>query len=482
MREIKTYFGIDFGTTNSAAAGIIETGEGESLIEYSDEFGGPFPSLVAVDRLTGETCCGRAAWQQQRELSESCEVISSVKSFLGTDKKWNIGGKIWTPEMATAEILTSLKKNIKENYGAEIDEAVISVPVGFSSGKRKALRKAAEMAGISIKSFVSEPTSAIFRNYDRLKGFSKIAVFDWGGGTLDVSVVENKKNRLHELAVDGMPVGGDYIDYMLARWIHARIIQQKSINVSFEEMPRRFQDMMIIKAEMAKRTLSDDDSTSVTFNRYGNIGAASVQIDIDTFYRLIEPVVDRALSTFETAVKNAGMSMEELECILVVGGSSNLRLLIEKIEDRWGDRYIEFPEDSEWNAAQGAALLGINPGSFRLNQKIGLVLSDGSFFRIKGVNETIPCDVQFYEFGVVEDSKTARFLFTDGSICLENGERKILGYENVPVYGFTNETVKLGAYVDKNLVFRAIMKSDHMPDNTAREFELTELKFYYNLP
>lgn len=481
LTSLKRFFGIDFGTTNSAIAGVLQSRYGISSQEYGDRDGNPFPSLVAVDRLTGEVYCGRSAWQRRLALAENCEIIPSVKSLLGTDHLWNIRGEVWTPERVAAEILGALKQRVQDRNGVEMKEAVIAVPVGFSARQRASLREAARLAGIRVKSFVSESTAAIFKNYDILKGFSKIGVFDWGGGTLDVSVVENRQGRLYELAVDGMPVAGDHIDQMLARWIHGRACSDRGLTISFDELPPQFKDTLLVRAEKAKRDLSDDNSTSISFN-YAGIGVVNIQIDIDTFSKLIEPVVDRALFTFERAVRNAGINVEALDCVLVTGGSSNLRLLIEKMENRWSNLYCEFPEEPDWVAAHGAALLSTNPGSFRLNQDIGLVLSDDSFFPLFRTHERLPCSEQVYEFGVVEDSKTARFLFSDGGVLPGDQEHRILGYSEVPAYGFRNEILQLNSYIDEDLVFHATIRSDHMPAGTTRTFEYSRLRFYYDLP
>lgn len=482
MSGIRRYFGIDFGTTNSAMVGIIETSEGKNFVRYKDEVGGPFPSLIAIDKMTGATYCGRAAWQQRRELSESCEIISSVKSYLGTDKIWKIAGEIWTPERVATQLFLGLKENAREKYNTEIDEAVISVPVGFSSKKREALRKAAKLAGIEIKNFVSEPTSAIIKNFESLKKFSKVAVFDWGGGTLDVSVVEIKGGHIYELSVAGLSVGGDDIDLKLAQWAHTKAATKKNLNISFEDMLPRYQDKMLVGAERAKRNLCDEDSTSITILKYGELGSINIQVDIDTFSKLIDPIVENAIFTLEEAVKKAGLSMLEIDCILMVGGSSNLRPLLEKVEDRWSEQYIEFPENTEWNVAEGAALLSINPGGFRLNQEIGLILSDDSFYPIKNKHDYVPCEIQYFEFGIVEDSREARFIFSDNTRNTETNNRKILGFVSVPTYGFANEKIILEAHIDENLIFKANIKSNHRTNAYIRSFELTNIKFYYELP
>lgn len=481
MSELKNCFGIDFGTTNSATVSIIE---GKRVSHYGDEHGNPFPSLIVIDSYTGETYCGRTAWERRRQLSQSCEVISSVKSYLGTDKVWTIAGQNWTPEMVTAQVFKGLKKQVEEksDFKLKLEEAVISVPVGFSPRKRQALRKAANMAGIEVNSFISESTAAFFKYYQSLKKYSKLAIFDWGGGTLDISIIENKKGKIDELAVNGLQLGGDDIDLKLAKWMHAKIMEEKDLNIPFDEMPEKSKDIMFVKAEIAKRNLSESDSVSIAINKYGDIEFARAHIDIDNFSELIEPEVNKALVTLEEAVKKANLSFNEIECILMVGGSSNLRPLLEMVEERWGDHNIEFPQGAEWNIAEGAAMLSLKPGCFKLNQDIGVMLSDGSFFPIMKKDSIVPFNQNDFNFSIVEDTRDARFIFSDNEFSRNQNSINILGYLSVPTYGFFKEQLKLTADINDDLVFHAEVKSSRKPEQYKKVWEYTGLKFYYELP
>lgn len=176
-------FGIDFGTTNSAMVGISHG----HAANYGDDVGQPYPSIVAIDKMTGDVISrGRDAWNRREELRPSCHIITSVKTLLDSNETWKCDTRTWTPEEVTTEILKGLKKTVeRRTHGSsEIKDAVISIPIGFSPAKRHVLRSAAEKAGIQVKSFISEPTAAVYHKYRELKRWSKIAVFDWGGGTL----------------------------------------------------------------------------------------------------------------------------------------------------------------------------------------------------------------------------------------------------------------------------------------------------------
>lgn len=482
MSGLKNWFGIDFGTTNSSTVGILGTGSVNKTIRYGDDYGGPFPSLIAINKETGEVFCGRDAWEKRRELSDSCEVIPSIKSFLGTDRTWLIAGKQWSVELIAAHIFKSLKEQVKQKHGFTMDNAVVSIPVGFSPAKRKSLRMAAQAAGIKIENFISESTAAFFRNYEELKHYTKIAVFDWGGGTLDISIIENKDGKISEIATGGMQFGGDDIDLKLANWVHSKIMKDKGMKIPFKDMKARFQDMMVVMAERAKREMSDTDSTYIAISNYGEFGMVKVPIEIDVFSLLIEPHVNNAIQCLENAVRQANLSMEGIECVVMVGGSSNLRPLVERIESRWKGPRIFYPEDSVWCVAEGAAMIRKYPGQLRLYQEIGLILSDDSYFGLMNRNDVAPCKPLEVNFGIVEDSRSARFVFSDNTVRADTGSKKVLGRKNVSTYGFLTEQLKLKAFIDEDLVFRAEIKSDRKTQEYKGTWEYSDLKFYYEIP
>lgn len=464
-------FGIDFGTTNSACIGIQE---GRRAIKYNDGSGNPFPSLIIIDRMTEKVYCGRKAWMQREELSESCEVIPSVKTYLGTDKTWKIKGKVWTPEMVAAEVFLGLKSQVQKQSGvAELNEAVVSIPVGFAPEKRVALRKAAQMAGIEIKSFVSEPTAAFFCHYDEVKFHTRLGVFDWGGGTLDVSIIENRNGRVKELATGGIRLGGDDIDRKLAEWAHSVIATEKNCSLSFEQMPPNARDKLIAYCEQAKKELTYDDRTEIRFWKYGDIDEVALSIDIETFSGLIRYDVEKAIDCFEECLKNARISLEELDCILMVGGSVNLRPFIETVNKRWKGKEF-YPRESDWSVAQGAAGLSVNPGQYFLAQSVGVIMSDDSFYPILKEGEPVIIDDQIScTFALVEDSDTANFIFSDGMGVS-------LGNLHAPTYGFFKEKIDLKTAVDKNLILTVVVKSQNR--SVKNTWNFTGLRLNYQLP
>ena len=476
---LKYYFGIDFGTTNSATVGYVVLDEKPEMVKYGDEEGRPIPSVVAIDRTTGNVFTGRDAWDKKMELSESCEYIPSVKTILDTEQVKTIAGREWTAVDVASEVFKQLKANVKNRTGIDMEEATVAIPVGFSASKRAKLREAAEKAGIRVRSFISEPTAAFFANYNELKSSSIVAVFDWGGGTLDVSVLQHINGKVYELATVGKDVAGDYIDSKIAKRIHAKIARKKGIEIAFEDMPSSAQDMMRVRAERAKRMLGDDDTATISINNYGAFGACRETLEYDWFADIVDPEVTMAMGCLEEAIHQSGVGLANIDRIVMVGGSSNLRPLLEKMDEKYGDKLF-FPEETMWNVAQGAAMLAMTPGDFYSSQSIGIVLSDDAYYEILKPDTPVQGWEHTCHFGIVDSSKEARFVF-GGSPDIEASPERFKTL-SVPAYRFLQEQIVLKATIDPNMVFTVIAGSNMQPSEFRRLWEYTQLKCYYKLP
>lgn len=476
---LKYYFGIDFGTTNSATVGYVVMDEKPEMVKYGDEEGRPIPSVVAIDRTTGNVFTGRDAWDKKMELSESCEYIPSVKTILDTEQVKTIAGREWTAVDVASEVFKQLKANVKNRTGIDMEEATVAIPVGFSASKRAKLREAAEKAGIRVRSFISEPTAAFFANYNELKSSSIVAVFDWGGGTLDVSVLQHINGKVYELATVGKDVAGDYIDSKIAKRIHAKIARKKGIEIAFEDMPSSAQDMMRVRAERAKRMLGDDDTATISINNYGAFGACRETLEYDWFADIVDPEVTMAMGCLEEAIHQSGVGLANIDRIVMVGGSSNLRPLLEKMDEKYGDKLF-FPEETMWNVAQGAAMLAMTPGDFYSSQSIGIVLSDDAYYEILKPDTPVQGWEHTCHFGIVDSSKEVRFVF-GGSPDIEASPERFKTL-SVPAYRFLQEQIVLKATIDPNMVFTVIAGSNMQPSEFRRLWEYTQLKCYYKLP
>jgi len=474
-----SWFGIDFGTTNSAVVSLTGI-EQNSLqcISYGDDEGRPFPSIVAINRDNGTIITGREAKDNRNSLLQNHEYFSSIKSIIDRDIVWNIAGKEYTTENIASEIFKSLKTRIERDGNNQINEAVIAVPVGFSSMKKSHLRNAAKEAGITVKMFISEPTAAFYSNYDQLKGCNTVAVFDWGGGTLDVVILEIKNDSVSELASNNLPFAGDDIDKKLAERVHTMFMKNRQYPVSFENLDKTAKDRLLMECERAKRELETEDIVSVQIFKYGDFGSLKESINYDYFSLLIENDIKNALSCLEKAIEKSGKSHVEIDRILCVGGSSKLRPIQEKLKAIYGEETVYYPDSVMWDIAKGAAFTSTSQGGYLLNKPIGLMLSDNNFFPILIKNQKLPCgEVEMY-FGVVDDTKIANIIITDS----ENpSERDFTQNMALPLCGYADESISIKCFIDENFVFRMKIQSSKMPEDTGLVWTYDKLKISYRL-
>ena len=247
--------------------------------------------------------------------------------MIDEDKSWEIAGQTWTPVDIAAELFKALKHNV---YGKtagvmNMEEAVVAVPVGFSPKKKNNVRRAAKKAGIKVSMFISEPTSAYCSRLDQMKKYKNVAVFDWGGGTLDVAVLHIEGNMISELATAGMSLAGNDIDKRIAENICLRVARKTKQDFSFDDLAPEFKLRLLDICEQAKCNLADDDVTSVSIARLDKYGRALEKLDYDYFALLIENEVEQAVDCLLNALSDAGMNRESVDCIICEGGSSRLR-------------------------------------------------------------------------------------------------------------------------------------------------------------
>lgn len=473
------HFGIDFGTTNSAVVGIALDGNRRRLIKCGDADDRPIPSTVAID-LNGKVFVGRDAWKNKMRLRETCTYFHSIKTILDADKIFLIAGRERTPVDIAAEVFRHLKSIVRDKLNVEMREAFVAIPIGFGAQKRSKLRRAAASAGIEIKSFVSEPTAAFAANYAELKSASTVAIFDWGGGTLDVSIIRHAEGNIFELATSGLPLAGDHIDQKIAEKVHDRIARRKKLNLAFADMSSSDRDMIINRAEKLKLNFSFDDVAELVINRYGEYGACRERFDYNWFELLIEPEIARALALLDETIARSGAGVGGIDRIVMVGGSSNLRPLIERMEKKYGAEKLFFPNETMWNVGEGAALLSTDAGAYHSNQSLGLILSDGTYYELLARGEELDGWSRRCNFGVVDTSNQARFVFASRE-GLDDEKLVREGLIAVENYRFLQEQLIAEAKVDADLIFRVTAQSDMRP-RSERVWEYANLKCYYRLP
>jgi molecular chaperone DnaK len=470
-------FGIDFGTTTSGAVRLYAN----KPQTFGDEEAGTLPSIVTVDIATGEARGGRAVWNERFELEKqgNYHIIPSVKPFLGQDRRWPANGEVWTPTKAAAFVLKELSDRAWSMLHERITRATISIPVGMNAAARRDLREAAKLAEIEIESFVAESTAAVFRYMNEIRHLHRVAVFDWGGGTLDISVLELRSSGIFEIGLAGTPTAGNAIDREIAAFLHRVIMEGRGETRAFDEMSPHDQNQLLFRSEEAKRQLSTRLETPVPIADYGG-QPVRLMVSQETLVPVIRPAVNEAINLLETAIYKAGLEIEAIDRILVIGGSSQLWLLREALEGdpRFMGRY-RLADAPEWDVAHGAALVQARPGSYSLAESFGLRLSDGTSMPLARVGDT-PSDAR-RELSLVltEDAREAH-------IVIERSAKGDIPHPamtfSTPTLGFLEEEVRLQFGLTRDLTFEASAKSTRFEDGPASTHEVEEVRFGYELP
>ena len=477
------YFGIDFGTTNSAVVWYQREQHFQQFVNIGDYDNNPYSSVVAVDSLTQSVQSGRRVKEQIIRLREGGAhlVVESIKSALDTDQVWHTPAKTWDAESVARELFRALSAKTNEVAGEPIRRAVISIPVGMTPEKRAVLRGAARGAGIEVASFISEPTAAFIAHAKALRHCRYAVVFDWGGGTLDVSVLESRGGCISERHTDGSHKAGDYIDERVAEWLHTRVAAERGLNLSFDNVDPMERQILLNQAEQIKCRLQEEGVAQhkVLLGRYAGQSLVELTVTKDELDALVSPVVDEALDLLQRCVRESHISEEEVGKLIVVGGSSKLRLLQRELTRRWPRPNVIFPPDADWDIARGAAWLAAHPGGHRIAEGVGLVLADGEFHPIFPSGTQLE-DAQFdLGFGLVEDSPTAVFDFASRNGA--EGPPRHIGKLQVRCFGFRDEVIELGTRITEDLVFEAEARN---PQNNSERavFTYEKLRWMYEAP
>lgn len=471
------YFGIDFGTTNSAVHAITSIGNSiDDEFDIGENDRRPLPSFVAIHKSTGEVVTGLDAKASIADESEY-KVFSSIKTIIGEDQEWTIAGKVWTPVDIAAELFKALKIKAEASTRDVMREAVVAVPVGFSSKKKNNVRKAARQSGIKVIMFVSEPTSAYCSRASEMRKYHNVAVFDWGGGTLDVVVLRIDGNIVHELSAVGITMAGNDIDRHLAERVCMNAASKSGQDFAFEDLSQKVQLRLLQKCEQAKCDLADEDIVSIMDANLDGHGMMMEKIDYPYFSLLIENEVNQAVDCLMKALAEAGMNKESIDCILCEGGSSRLRPLQERLLKLFDRKKLIFPRKAMWDIATGVAQIAYKPGCYTLNKPMGLMLSNNKFYPLLKIGQRVPTEEKTVSFGVVDGSDDARFIITDGDESTQSFSEIFL----VKIRGFSDEVIKVSCYVDADMVFRMKVKSNRMPDDYFRVWTYSNLKVSYEI-
>lgn len=478
------YFGIDFGTTNSAVvqydtqtalAPFRHIGDGDEPI--------PIPSVVAVDNLTREVKVGRGVKNRLIQLRAGGKhlVIESVKSLLDADETWPAPARVWRPEDIAAELFAALSEKAQADTGEPIRKAVVAIPIGMSPAKRATLRRAARATGVEILSFISEPTAAFIAHAKELRHCRYAVVFDWGGGTLDISVLESRNGCVIERQTEGSPKAGDHIDMVIAHWVHTQIAERHGLRLPFESVDPDERHILLTEAERVKRNLQGEGvkAGAIYLGRYAGLEQVKQEITAETFDSLMAGIVSEALDRLMRSVQQSRVSQKEIGKLIVVGGTSNLSLLRRELRRRWPQPNIIFPGGAEWDIARGAAWLAAHPGRHRTAEGVGLVLADDEYHDIFRVGTDSDEARAKLHFGLVEDATTATFSFAarDGEVI----SQAHLGELHVESFGFRDEAIELECRITPDLVFEAEAWSNSKRRRST-VFSYDRLRWMYETP
>ena len=345
--------GIDLGTTNSCVS-VVENGA--PVIIPASSGGQTTPSVVAFtkngERLVGEKARRQAVTNPER-------TISSVKRHMGTDWSTCIDGKEYKPQTISAMILMQLKKDAEEFIGEEVTEAVITVPAYFNDIQRQATKDAGKIAGLNVKRIINEPTSAAL-SYGLNHGEAqKVMVFDLGGGTFDVSIIEIGDSVIEVLATSGdNHLGGDDFDARIRDWLVKLVKSEYHIDLSRDVAAmQRIEEA----AEIAKKTLSTAESAQISLPYLAESKGVSVHLDTTLtrpqFENLIEDLIERTAVPVQNALNDAGIAASELGRVLLVGGSTRIPAVQRKVRLLTGKEPSRNINPDEC-VATGAAILG----------------------------------------------------------------------------------------------------------------------------
>ena len=478
---MKISYGIDFGTTNSAAIML----QHEQQVKLGDPSSGkPLPSIVAIDKATGQLSGGRAVWEtrEQRIASGRDHVVTSVKRYLGTPMTWPTGVGQVKPEQVASEVIRQLAAQLTARHAPEMRNAAVTMPVGFTAAGRRALREAARLAGVEVSTFVHESTAALIRFLPQVGHCRHVAVFDWGGGTLDISVLRLEDKTVIELSARGMKLAGDDIDLELARAVHARECNRRGQSISFDEVPKRDQDRLRTVCETAKCDMETRAEREILLQDYGAPGKPlDVLLTRSMFDSLVTPFVDRAIEVLAQAVTSAGIRFDDLEALMVIGGTSRLRLLkLRLLEDDRFSSAIQQSPTPDWDVAIGAAIVDRSPGAYELSEAVGLMLADNSFHPLLWPRDRVNSHKSTVRLSLVEDSESANIILAKRPSVDSSTSFKAVEF-HIPTSGFDGEAIDLTYTITPDLVLQLSATSStrsHL-DEVTHDYE--ELRFAYHI-
>lgn len=376
-------YGIDFGTTNS----LLSFHDGRETFSFKDGEGLPHPSVVWFHG--DNVFVGREAKKNIHRYGDTPghTFVRSIKRQL-TGSPVSVLGGPRTPEAVAAEIFSHLKAHAEgRGLSRPVTECVVTVPVYFDGHKRAAIRRAAQLAGIHIKSFVHEPFAAVIAHLSRtgklgapMRGRESTLVFDWGGGTLDITLVSIGEREIFELGIEGLEDrAGDRFDDLIAEHARTNFLKRNELDASAFRRERAAWDRLIAEAEFRKIELGIREGVDL---RVANFYAIDDQrlnlkesLDRRTFENAIRPDIDAAMQKVDAIMRSVNKPDIEISSVLLIGGTSQVLAIQSEMRRRFGERVVT-PQDPDSMIAEGAAIISYHDWRPELVRGVSVRLSD----------------------------------------------------------------------------------------------------------
>lgn len=469
MNSASPILGIDLGTTNSLV-GVVDSG---FPILLADEAGSRITPSAVNYAADGTVLVGAAALRKR--ALEPKRTVTSVKRLIGRRNgegdwrpSYNLRELGTTPVQVSAEILKRLKAVAERALEQPVSRAVITVPAYFNDAQRNATKQAGELAGLTVERIVSEPTAAALAyGLDKLGEHQKIAVYDLGGGTFDISILEMREGVFQVLSTAGdTQLGGDDLDRALAEWLAPEGAD-----------PARF----VEEAEAAKKRLSAEASTRVELPFYDGNNSFSLEVSQMEFEKLIRPFIERTRAHCLRALSDAGVRPEELDEVILVGGSTRIPFVRRYVAEIFG-REPNTSQNPDEAVAQGAVIqAGILSGALKnvllldvTPLSLGIETFGGLMNIIIPRNTTIPCKAGEMFTNAVANQKDMliRVLQGERELAKDNWE---LGRIVVPFPPGAKGSARVGVQfaIDANGILQVLARDTATGSDTVLEIQNT---------